>query len=96
MRCWGLHRVAYPAYLGRFLFSGLLSVALYCVRGGIRVVSKEAHRCFTMVLARSTHATKYVQHLLGHVSIHLTLDRYSQWIPTMGRHAAESMDKALG
>ncbi len=48
-----------------------------------------------MVLARSTHA-KYVQHLLGHVSIQLTLDRYSHWIPSMGRHAAESMDEALG
>ncbi len=49
-----------------------------------------------MVLARSTHATKYVQHLLGHVSIQLTLDRYSHWIPAMGRHTAEGMDKALG
>ena len=59
------------------------------------MVSKEAYRCFTMVLARSTHA-KYVQHPLGHVSIQLTLDRYSHWIPSMGRHAAEGMDEALG
>ncbi len=58
------------------------------------MVSKEAHRCFTMVLARSTHA-KYVQHLLGHVSIQLTLDRYSHWIPSMGRATASAMDDAL-
>jgi hypothetical protein len=48
-----------------------------------------------MALARSTHA-KYVQHPLGHVSIQLTLDRYSHWIHSMGRHAADGMDEALG
>jgi hypothetical protein len=26
----------------------------------------------------------------------MTLDRYSHWIPSMGRHAAEGMDKILG
>jgi hypothetical protein len=31
-----------------------------------------------------------------HASIIMTLDHYSHWIPTMGRHAAEGMDKALG
>jgi integrase len=38
---------------------------------------------------------KLVQHLLGHASITMTLDRYSHWIPTMGRHAADGMDEAL-
>jgi hypothetical protein len=31
--------VANPVYLSRFLFCGLLSVALYCVPSGVRVVS---------------------------------------------------------
>jgi hypothetical protein len=35
-------------------------------------------------------------YLLGHASITMTLDRYSQWIPSMGRHAADGMDEALG
>jgi len=39
MRCRGLQRIAKPAYLSRFLFSGLLRVAPYCVPGGVRVVS---------------------------------------------------------
>jgi hypothetical protein len=26
----------------------------------------------------------------------LTLDPYSHWIPNMGRHAADSMNEALG
>jgi hypothetical protein len=25
----------------------------------------------------------------------VTLDRYSHWIPSMGRHAADGMDEAL-
>jgi integrase len=48
-----------------------------------------------ILLARGTHP-KYAQHLLGHVSIQITLDRYSHWIPSMGRHVAEGMDEALG
>ena len=75
-----MHRLANPAFLSGFPFSALPCVAPYCALGGVRVVSKEAQRCFTMVLARSTHA-KYVQHLLGHVSIQLTCDLYSHWIP---------------
>ena len=53
------------------------------------------HTCATLLLSRGTHP-KLVQHLLGHASIQLTLDRYSHWIPSMGRHAAEGMDEALG
>jgi integrase len=53
------------------------------------------HTCATLLLSRGTHP-KLVQHLLGHASISITLDRYSHWIPSMGRHAAEGMDEALG
>jgi len=41
MRCWGLPRVANPAYLSRFLFYALLRVARYCVPGGVKVVCQE-------------------------------------------------------
>src|ERR671920_1278969 len=53
------------------------------------------HTCATLLLSRGTHP-KLVQHLLGHASIQLTLDRYSHWIPSMGRQAANGMDEALG
>jgi integrase len=53
------------------------------------------HTCFTILLARGTHP-KYVQHLAGHASIQLTLDRYSHWMPSMGRNTADGMDEALG
>ena len=81
-----MHRLAKPAYLSQFPFYALLGVAPYCVPGGIGVVSREAHRFFTMVLARSTHAECVQQHLAEHTSIQLTLDRYSHWMPTMDKH----------
>ena len=52
------------------------------------------HTCATLLLSRGTHP-KLVQHLLGHASIQLTLDRYSHWIPSMGRATASAMDDAL-
>ena len=54
MRYRGLHGLADAAYLEGFPFSGLLSVAPYCVPGGIRVVSIEAHLLHGR--ARSWHA----------------------------------------
>ena len=53
------------------------------------------HTCATLLLGRGVHP-KMVQHLMGHASIQLTLDRYSHWIPSMGRATAEGMDEALG
>ncbi len=41
------------------------------------------------------HTRKLVQHLLGHASITIALDRYSHWIPSMGRATASAMDEAL-
>ena len=38
---------------------------------------------------------QYVQHLAEHASIQLTVDRYSHWIPSMGRNTADGMDEAL-
>src|SRR5215211_615475 len=37
-----------------------------------------------------------VQYLLGRASITMTLDRYSHWIPLMGRHTVTAMEEALG
>jgi integrase len=53
------------------------------------------HTCATLLLSRGTHPT-YVQKLLGHASVQLTLDRYSHWMPSMGKHTASAMEEALG
>src|SRR5215207_3025408 len=39
MCCRSVHTLANPAYLSGLLFCGLLCVAPYCARGGVRVVS---------------------------------------------------------
>lgn len=39
---------------------------------------------------------KYVQELLGHADISLTLNTYSHVLPDMGDAAAGGMDAALG
>ena len=52
------------------------------------------HTCATLLLSKGVHP-KYVQQLLGHASIQLTLDRYSHWMPSMGKHTAKAMEDAL-
>jgi hypothetical protein len=52
------------------------------------------HTCATLLLRRGVHP-KLVHHHLGHASITMTLDRYSRWIPSMRRHAANSLDEGL-
>lgn len=53
------------------------------------------HTCATLLLSRSVHPM-YVQELLGHAKIAMTLDRCSHWEPSMGDHTAPAMDAALG
>ena len=53
------------------------------------------HTCATLLLSRNVHP-KYVQKLLGHASITLTLDTYSHVLPGMEGAAASAMKEALG
>jgi len=53
------------------------------------------HTCATLLLSQNVHP-KYVQELLGHAKIAMTLDRYSHWIPSIGDHTARAMEAALG
>ncbi len=52
------------------------------------------HTFATLLLARGVHPT-YVQRAMGHASVKITLDRYSHWMPSMGRATAEAIDSAL-
>jgi integrase len=53
------------------------------------------HTCATLLLSRNVHP-KYVQEMLGHASITLTLDTYSHVIPGMDGGTASAMGEALG
>ncbi|HET7480562.1 MAG TPA: site-specific integrase, partial [Rubrobacteraceae bacterium] len=52
------------------------------------------HTCATLLFGRNVHP-KYVQELLGHSNVGITLDTYSHVIPGMGDHAARAMEDAL-
>jgi integrase len=53
------------------------------------------HTCATLLLGSNVHP-KYVQELLGHASIALTLDTYSHVLKGMDGGIGGAMDEALG
>lgn len=53
------------------------------------------HTCATVLLKMGQHP-KYVQELLGHATIAITLDTYSHVLPGMGDGLADAMDHAMG
>jgi integrase len=52
------------------------------------------HTCATLLFGKGLHP-RYVQELLGHANISITLDTYSHVIPGMGDYAARAMEDAL-
>jgi integrase len=52
------------------------------------------HTCATLLLCQGTHP-KLVQELLGHVTIAMTLDTYSHFLPSMGEQTVKAMEAAL-
>ena len=52
------------------------------------------HTCATLLLGRGVHP-KFVQELLGHATIAITLDTYSHVLPGMGDQASRAMEDAL-
>jgi integrase len=53
------------------------------------------HTCATLLLDRGVHP-KFVQELLGHPNVSITLDIYSHVLPGMDDVLADAMDDALG
>jgi integrase len=52
------------------------------------------HTCATLLLSKNTHP-KFVQELLGHATIAITLDTYSHVMPGMGDQTARAMQDVL-
>jgi integrase len=80
-----------PTNLRRRLFALLLN------RAGLPQIRFHdlRHTCPTLMLFRNLHP-KYVQELLGHTDIAITLDTYSHVMPGMGDQTASAMEDALG
>jgi integrase len=77
-----VYRSAFQPLLAR---TGLPRITLHDLR----------HTCATLLLAQGVHP-KYVQELLGHSTVAMTLDRYSHFLPSMAEQTACAMDAALG
>ena len=52
------------------------------------------HTCATLLLGKGVHP-KFVQELLGHATIAITLDTYSHVLPGMGKQTADAMEAVL-
>ena len=52
------------------------------------------HTCATLLLSKNIHP-KYVQELLGHATVSITLDTYSHVLPGMGNQVADAMEDVL-
>ena len=52
------------------------------------------HACATILLSKNKHP-KFVQELLGHATVSITLDTYSHVLPGMDEGLSEAMDEAL-
>ena len=52
------------------------------------------HTCATLLRSKGVHP-KFVQELLGHATISITLDTYSHVVPGMGDYTAAAMENAL-
>jgi integrase len=53
------------------------------------------HSCASLLFQKNVHP-KFVQELLGHASVAITLDTYSHMLPGMGGEAADAIGQALG
>jgi integrase len=52
------------------------------------------HTCASLLFQRGVHP-KFVQELLGHASVAITLDIYSHMLPGMGGEAAREMESVF-
>ncbi len=52
------------------------------------------HTCASLLFQKNVHP-KFIQELLGHASIAITLDTYSHMLPGMGSEATDAIGEVL-
>jgi integrase len=96
---WQDQGLVFPSTVGTPLLGGNLNRAFKATlrRTGLPAIRFHdlRHTCATLLLRQGVNP-KYVQELLGHADISLTLNTYSHVLPDMGDAAAAAMDAALG
>jgi integrase len=96
---WEDHGLVFPSEVGTPLSARNLQRAfkIRLRRAGLPAIRFHdlRHTCATLLLSGNVHP-KYIQELLGHASIRLTLDTYSHVIEGMDGGTGSAMDEALG
>src|SRR5215218_4468772 len=97
---WQDHGLVFPSGAGTPLSGGNLNRAFKALlkRAGLSSMIRFhdlRHTCATLLLKQGVNP-KFVQELLGHRDVSLTLNVYSHVLPDMGGIAAGAMDDALG
>jgi integrase len=96
---WQDHGLVFTSSIGTPLLGGNLNRTFKATlhRAGLPEIRFHdlRHTCATLLLRQGVNP-KFVQELLGHADIALTLNVYSHVLPDMGGAAAGAMDAALG
>jgi integrase len=97
---WQEQGLVFPSAVGTPLSGGNLNRAFKATlqRAGLPKSTRFhdlRHTCATLLLKQGVNP-KFVQELLGHGDVSLTLNVYSHVLPDMGDVAAGAMDAALG
>ena len=96
---WQDNGLVFPSGVGTPLSGGNLNRAFKALlkRAGLPGIRFHdlRHTCATLLLRQGVNP-KFVQELLGHADISLTLNVYSHILPDMGDAAAGAMDAVLG
>jgi integrase len=89
----------FPSGVGTPLLGGNLNCAFKALlqRAGLPEIRFHdlRHTCATLLLRQGVNSM-FVQELLGHADISLTLNVYIHVLPDMGDAAAGAMDAAIG
>jgi integrase len=97
---WQDHGLVFPSGTGTPVSGGNLNRAFKALLKRARLPQTFRfhdlrHTCATLLLRQGVNP-KFVQELLGHRDVSLTLNTYSHVLPDMGDVAASAMDDALG
>ena len=84
-----------PSNLRQRSFASLLKRAFDEDSDAARITFQDLKHTFASLLFQRNVHPKFVQELLGHATIAITLDTYSHVIPGMGDHTARAMEDAL-
>ena len=97
---WKEQGLVFPSAVGTPIWGGNLNHAFKATlqRAGLPKSTRFhdlRHTCATLLLRQGVHPN-FVQELLGHADVSLTLNVYSHVLPDMGDTTADAMEAALG